>query len=187
MDIPKRKRYIRGLLRYGDPQFAPLNCPNQAPHSPCHLIGNGSRMRKPKNVKRKRRLPLVRVQRYLCTTHHRYLSFLPETVLPRLHYAAPVINETVRVHLQVPINPEAQKPHWRTIKRWVRRITGNVEKVRKKLIERISKKSKIKEAHVALLFLRRGWSPLKQVWGLLEAAAREIKEGRLPYHYIADG
>ena len=51
---------------------------------------NGTKKRKPKGL-----TPLdpniIRVQRYYCRTHQRFFTEIPSSLLPRVHYTAPVV------------------------------------------------------------------------------------------------
>src|SRR5262249_23505658 len=134
MNLHRRKRHIRSILRYGSPLFVPLGCPEQSLYSPCHLTGNGGRLRHPNS---KRHIPPVRVQSYHCTTHRRYVTFIPEEVLPRIHYAPKVVTQSVEDHLSGQKKQESRKPHVKTVKRWVKRLAMKLEKVKAKAIERL--------------------------------------------------
>src|SRR5436853_338108 len=92
--------------------------------------------RKPKNS-RGRKLPKVRVQRYLCKTHHEYLSFIPSQLLPHLHYVASLVNHELQQHVYGNGGLTSSKPHWKTVKRWVAKFTANLDSIQQRVWERM--------------------------------------------------
>ncbi len=67
-----------------------LFCSKGSQDNPCSLMKNGTKKRKPKGL-----TPLdpntIRVQRYYCRTHQRFFTEIPSSLLPRVHYTAPVV------------------------------------------------------------------------------------------------
>ncbi len=67
-----------------------LFCSKGSQDNPCSLMKNGTKKRKPKGL-----TPFdpdtIRVQRYYCRTHQRFFTEIPSSLLPRVHYTAPVV------------------------------------------------------------------------------------------------
>ena len=67
-----------------------LFCSKGSQDNPCSLMKNGTKKRKPRGL-----TPLdpdtICVQRYYCRTHQRFLTEIPSSLLPRVHYIAPVV------------------------------------------------------------------------------------------------
>ena len=87
------------LMANQEPQIKPepnpqaqsfLFCSKGSQDNPCSLMKNGTKKRKPKGL-----TPLdpdtIRVQRYYCRTHQRFFTEIPSSLLPRVHYTAPVV------------------------------------------------------------------------------------------------
>ena len=67
-----------------------LFCSKGSQDNPCSLMKNGTKKRKPKGLT-SLDPDTIRVQRYYCRTHQRFFTEIPSSLLPRVHYTAPVV------------------------------------------------------------------------------------------------
>ncbi len=67
-----------------------LFCSKGSQDNPCSLMKNGTKKRKPRGLTALDS-NTIRVQRYYCRTHKRFFTEIPSSLLPRVHYTAPVV------------------------------------------------------------------------------------------------
>lgn len=169
-----------------------LSCSEHTPNSPCALIGWGSWQRKARGPGEKDG-GLLPIQRLYCVSHHKTLSLIPPFLLPRLHYVAPFVHNVVERFVQgetlSQINRELQAPEEGTIRRWVRRISRQLDNLKQKVLSAIgnafytSDERQREEASETYRGSKRH-PELIRVWGLLKMLAIRKAEDRSPFHYV---
>lgn len=168
-----------------------LRCKGGRDDESCHLIGWGSRQRKPKGQDKEENTE-YKIQRLKCETHSHTISIIPGFLLPRIHYLASIVNQFFEQYMKgesvAAIVKDSQVPEEKTVHRWVRKITSTIDNIKKTALSLLTvkfytfderlvsdKKDEYKNSGRP--------SQLITLWALLKAVAVRLSEGRFPYHY----
>lgn len=168
-----------------------LRCPAFCGENPCSFIGWGSRKRKPKE-KYGHKHPEVPIKLFCCIVHHKFISFLPTFLLPRIHYLAQIVNNVLEEFISgkkiVEIATDNGILEDKTICRWINRFTNAAPVIEEKVtiatgteFYTSGEKSLNDEKEPPSHEERSGG--LKSLWTLLKSYARRKAENRYPCHY----
>jgi len=168
-----------------------LHCKDSRDDEICHIIGWGTRQRKPKGRDKEENTEYP-IQRLKCKTHSHTISVIPGFLLPRIHYLAALVNQFFERYMKgeyvAAIVKDSQVPDEKTVHRWIRKITSTIDNIKKTALslltagfytfdERLVSDQKVE-------YQNSGRSiQLITLWALLKAVAIRLSEGRVPYHY----
>lgn len=167
-----------------------LRCPAFQSANPCSLTGWGSRKRKPKD-KYGQKHPEVPIKLFCCIVHHKFISFLPTFLLPRIHYLAQIVNNVLDEFISgkkvTDIARDNDILEDKTVCRWIKKITDAAQIIKEKVMIAIGTEFYTSDERLFYekdtLFHKGRSGSLKSLWVLLKSYARRKSENRCPCHY----